>query len=213
MWDDCDSSAITIVRAKLRCQQAIRTFCWDLVQQLRGLKIRVLFAIKIPLQDSDSSLVDCQGILKYLIQQALQINQTLQTEGSMSLTCTQFHSATSADELFQALEAVLSCIQGSCYILIDLDLLSRELTGPGGFSWLRAFLGFFDRLAKRNPTHKVKVMLLTCRSELPFNLSIQETAGFVLRANSDGRTAKQQRARRSAGNTRQRGRFRLRIKS
>ncbi|KAK7977187.1 hypothetical protein PG988_004677 [Apiospora saccharicola] len=210
-WDGCDSSAITLVRAKILCRQAIRSFSWDLVQQLRAFeKITVLFAIKIPLQDTDSAPVNYPDVLKYLIRQALQITQSLQTEGSMSLTCTRFHSDLSEEKLFQALESVLSNIPGMVYIIVDLELPSRDLTGPDGFSWLRAFLGFFDRLAERKPTHQVKVMLLSYSSNLPFGLSDQEMADYVLRAKPDGRTAQQRRARKRAGNLKQSGRFKIR---
>ncbi|KAK7921481.1 hypothetical protein PG985_009503 [Apiospora marii] len=205
-WDTCDTSAITLIRANFRCRQAIRSFCWDLVQQLRASKIWILFAIKIPLQETDTALVTCTDVLKYLIRQALQITQSLQTESSMSLTCTRFHSDLGEEELFQVLEAVLSDIPGSIYIFVDLELPSRDMTVPDGFSWLRAFLGFFDRLGKRKPTQHVKVMLLSYSSDLPFSLSDQEMADFVLRAKSDGRTAQQRRARKRAGNTKQGGR-------
>ncbi|KAK8133591.1 hypothetical protein PG984_005603 [Apiospora sp. TS-2023a] len=209
-WDSCNSSAITLVRANFRCRQAIRSFCWDLMQQFRAFGISVLFAIKIPLQDTDSARVDCTDVLKYLIRQALQITQSLQTESSMSLTCTRFHSDLKEDQLFQVLETVLSNISGLVYIFVDLELTSRDLTGPDGFSWLRAFLGFFDRLSNRKPTHQVKVMLLSYSSDLPFSLSDQEMTDFVLRAKSDGRTAQQRRARKRAGNTKQGGRFKIR---
>lgn len=132
-WDACDSSAITLVQANFRCRQAIRSFCWDLVQQLRASQIWILFAIKIPLQDTDTALVTCTDVLKYLIRQALQITQSLQTESSMSLTCTRFNSDLGEDELFQVLEAVLSGIPGSVYIFVDLELPSRDLTVPDGF--------------------------------------------------------------------------------
>ncbi|KAK8038644.1 hypothetical protein PG993_007055 [Apiospora rasikravindrae] len=212
-WDGCDSSAITIVRANFRCRQAIRSFCWDLVQQLRAAKIWILFAIKIPLQDTGSALVTCTDVLKYLIQQALQINQNLQTEGSMSLTCTRFHQGLNEDGLFQVLEAVLSDIPGLVYIFVDLELPSRDLAVPDGFSWLRAFLGFFERLAQRKPAHQVKIMLLSYSSDLPFSLSDEEMANFVLRAKADGQSAQQRRRRKGAGNTKQSGRFRIRGKA
>ncbi|KAK8103691.1 uncharacterized protein PG998_010724 [Apiospora kogelbergensis] len=209
-WDGCGTSAIMIARANFRCRQAIRFFCWDLVQQLHASKISTLFAMKTPHLDTDSSMVTSTDVLKYLIQQGLQITQNLQTESSMSLTCTRFHSSLDEDGLFQLLEAVLADIPGSTYLLVDLELPSRDMTVPNGFSWLHAFLGFFDRLEKRKPEHQVKILLFSYSSDLPFTLSAQETAEFVLRAKSVGRTAQQRRARRISGITKQRGGFKIR---
>ncbi|KAK6863621.1 hypothetical protein PG995_000149 [Apiospora arundinis] len=212
-WDQCDSSAVTLIRANFRCRQAIRFFCRDIVQQLQAVNIAVLFAMKIPHQDAESGLVTCTDVLRYLIRQALQITQNLQTESSMSLTCARFHANLDEHGLFQMLEAIVSDIPGSLYILVDLELVSRDLNVPDGFPWLRAFLGFLDRLAQRKPTHKVKVMLLSYSAELPFNISTQDVTDFVLRVKSDGRTAKQRRERRCAGNKKQRGGFKIRAKS
>ncbi|KAK6840941.1 hypothetical protein PG987_001801 [Apiospora arundinis] len=212
-WDQCDSSAVTLIRANFRCRQAIRFFCRDIVQQLQAVNIAVLFAMKIPHQDAESGLVTCTDVLRYLIRQALQITQNLQTESSMSLTCARFHANLDEQGLFQMLEAIVSDIPGSLYILVDLELVSRDLNVPDGFPWLRAFLGLFDRLAQRKPTHKVKVMLLSYSTELPFNISTQDVTDFVLRVKSDGRTAKQRRERRCAGNKKQRGGFKIRAKS
>ncbi|KAK8114657.1 hypothetical protein PG999_006726 [Apiospora kogelbergensis] len=210
-WDDTDSSAITIVRGNFRCRQSIRTFCWDLIQQLQINQVPILFALKIPLQETLERDVTSTDVLKYLIRQALQMTQCLHTESSMALTCTRFQSNLCEDDLFQILEAVLSEIPGSVYILVDLELLSKGFGPWEGFSWLQAFLGFFALLAQRKPAQRIKVMLLAYSTDFPFALSDQDKEDYVLKATSEGRTARRWRAKRgSAKDPKRRGRFEVR---
>lgn len=201
-WDESHRSDIMMVRGSFRSRQPLRAFCWELVRQLRTARISILFAPKTPLQENaeETALVSCADVLRYLIRQVLQITQTVQTEGSMALTCTRLRTAADEASLFQILEAVLSVIPGSVYILVDLELLSRGLNAApdGGFSWLRAFLEFFRRLAERKPANRVNVMLLSYSDGLPFSLSTQETDKFVLKAESAGRAGQGRRGKKRA---------------
>ncbi|ETS84851.1 hypothetical protein PFICI_02876 [Pestalotiopsis fici W106-1] len=208
-WTQSDASAMILVKGNFHSRQPLRYFCFDIIKQLRDAGIHALLAIKIPVQDPQQAIVTCADILRYLIRQGLQITQNLQTESSMSLTCTRIHGNLAEGQLFQILESILCDVSEQVYLVVDLELLNQDFTHPQGFSWLEAFLGFFERLSARKPTHRVKVMLLNYGSDFPFALSSEDFAKFVLRAKAGSNVVAQQQAWRS-GQPRSRGSFRLR---
>ncbi|KAI0892763.1 hypothetical protein F4806DRAFT_478076 [Annulohypoxylon nitens] len=208
-WTEFDSSAIVLVKGTFRSRQPLRDFCFDIIKQLHEAGIHVLLAVKIPLQEPDHPIVTCADILKYLVRQALQITQSIQTESSMSLTCARLHESLTDAQWFQILEAVLCNISGQVYLVIDLELLNRDFGQPQGFSWLQAFLDFFARLSERKASHRVKVLLLSYGSDFPFALSNEDFASFVVRTKANGNSA-QQRKERRLGELNSKGRFRVR---
>ncbi|KAI0153574.1 hypothetical protein BJ166DRAFT_533117 [Pestalotiopsis sp. NC0098] len=209
IWTESESSDIVLVKGNFRSRQPLQNFCFDIITQLRESRIHALLAFKIHLQDSDQAVVTCSDVLKYLIRQGLQVTQSLQTESSMSLTCKRFHGNLTDKELFQILEAVVSCINEQVYLVLDLALLNPEFSQPGGFSWLQAFLGFFKNLSARKPTHRVKVLLLNYGPDFPFDLSHEDVMNFVVRAKVVSGSPQQRRPWRP-GESRTRGRLRLR---
>lgn len=210
-WTESDASAMILVKGNFRSRQPLRDFCFDIIKQLREAGIHALLAIKIPVHEAPQAIVNCADILRYLIRQGLQITQNLQTESSMTLTCTRIHSQLSEKQLFHILESILCEISEQVYLVIDLELLNQDFTQPQGFSWLQAFLGFFERLSTRKPTHRVKVLLLNYGSDFPFALSSEDVARFVLRAKAGG-TGPQQPQSRRPGQPKSRGSFRLRAR-
>lgn len=209
IWTESESSGIVLVKGNFRSRQPLQNFCFDIITQLRESRIHALLAFKTHPQNSDQAMVTCSNVLKYLIRQGLQITQSLQTESSMSLTCRRFHANLTDTELFQILEAVLSCITEQVYLIVDLALLNSDSSQPQGFSWLQAFLGFFTNLSARKPTHRVKVLLLNYGPDFPFALSQEEVLNFVVRAKVVSGSPQQRRPWRP-GESRTRGRLRLR---
>lgn len=203
------TSDIAILREQFQSIQALRYFCTDVIQYLSELGIPIIYALKIPVNELASPNISCIDLIKYILRQALQIRQKYQTEKSMSLACAPFHGNYSEAEWFQVLEHVLSGINRPVYLLLDLELINRDLIPSQGFSWFSAFRQFFETLSQRQITNCLKVLLITYGSELPFTLSPSEYSEFVLSTVADMTRARRRKPR-PHGMSQLRKRFRVR---
>lgn len=163
----------------------MRHFCADVIQYFSGSGTPVIHALKAPQDCWSSPNVSCIDLIKYVVRQALQLRQRRQTEKSISLDCAPFHSNYSEAEWFQVLERVLSEFNKPVYVILDLELVSRDLMPPEGFSWLSAFLDFFQRLSECRISTCLKVLLVVYGPELPFALSQTQYSDFVIPAKVD----------------------------
>ncbi|KAH8166169.1 hypothetical protein CIB48_g2099 [Xylaria polymorpha] len=208
-WNTSMTSDIAILREQFQSIQALRYFCTDVIQYLSELGIPIIYALKIPVNELASPNISCIDLIKYILRQALQIRQKYQTEKSMSLACAPFHGNYSEAEWFQVLEHVLSGINRPVYLLLDLELINRDLIPSQGFSWFSAFRQFFETLSQRQITNCLKVLLITYGSELPFTLSPSEYSEFVLSTVADMTRARRRKPR-PHGMSQLRKRFRVR---
>lgn len=195
-WNTSQGSDIVIVKGQFRYrQQALVHFCVDVIQQFSNSETPVIHALKHPQDGLSSPNISCIDLIKYVVRQALQLTQRQQTEGSMSLNCAPFHSNYSEAEWFQVLERVRSEFHTPAYLILDLELVSRDLAPSGGFSWLAAFLEFFRRLAERRMSARLEVLLVTYGSELPFAVPQDQYPKFVIPAKVDSPRARQRKPR------------------
>jgi hypothetical protein len=100
-------------------------------------------------------------LLKYLISQAIRLNENLKTEKTMSWRCAQFHRATTAAELFHLLLAALDGLGRQVYLVIDLDTIEESLQSFDGFNIVSAFLQSFN--ASQSPKTQLKVIIIRYR--------------------------------------------------
>ncbi|KAI0439622.1 hypothetical protein F4803DRAFT_30512 [Xylaria telfairii] len=208
-WNTSMTSDIAILRGQFQSIQALRYFCTDVIEYLSDLGIPIIYALKIPIDEFASPNISCIDLIKYILRQALQIRQKYQTEKSMSLACAPFHGNYSEAEWFRVLEYVLSGINRPVYLLLDLELINRDLIPSQGFSWFSAFRQFFETLSQRQLTNCLKVLLITHGSELPFTLSPNEYSEFVLSTVADMTRARRRKPR-PHGMSQLRKRFKVR---
>jgi hypothetical protein len=191
-WSSSAHSEISIVKGNFRSRLALRNFCVEVIEQLQSSQapVSVVFAMHVPQADNSPS-ISTTDLFKHLIRQTLSLRQNHHTEKSMSLCCAHFYGNTSEKEWFQLLESALADIGRPVYLIIDLELLNRDHSPPQGFSWLSAFLAFFDRLSNLGHAHYIKVLLISYSAELPFQLSVSEHLNFVIQAKANMVTKRQ----------------------
>ncbi|KAI1125817.1 hypothetical protein F5Y10DRAFT_294315 [Nemania abortiva] len=184
-WNLSRASDIAIMKGNFQSRQAVRHFCVDIIEYLSGLQIPLIHALRVPQESVSFSNISYIDVLKYIIRQVLQLQQTPQTEKFMSLSCANFHKNHTETEWFQVLELVLSQINGPLYIILDLELVHTDLVPSNTFSWLSAFREFFERLSARSISPCLKVLLITYGPIMPLFLSQREYSEFVITANID----------------------------
>ncbi|KAL1864584.1 hypothetical protein Daus18300_007601 [Diaporthe australafricana] len=202
-WSTARNSDISIVKGDFRSRQALRCFSVDVIEQLRLEHIPVLFALGTSLEGAAAKSMSNTDLLKYLVRQILDLRRCGQTEKSMSLNAAAFSGNLSEREWFSLLEKLLLGLSGSLFIVVDLELLNREISSAGGFHWLSGFLNLFTALSERGAQLTIKVMLVSYSSELPFETSRDEYSGFVIPAKKMTLTA---RRRKGKGHAKSRGR-------
>ncbi|KAI0876600.1 hypothetical protein GGS24DRAFT_450860 [Hypoxylon argillaceum] len=157
-WASSAKPDILIVKGNHRSRQALRTLCVDVIDQLNDAQIPVLFAIKTNGDKWSQGGINASSVLRYLVWQALSPQQPGHTEKSLSRRCAQFHNLTTETQYLEMLESVLSTFDRPVYIILDLEILSREPSSSNRFNWLTAFLSYFERLSTKHPTIQVKVL-------------------------------------------------------
>ena len=192
-WSSTDDSALSIIVGNFHTRFVMRNLCVDVIEQLHDAKVPVLLAMRVPQENATSANISSNDLLKYLVRQAIQVRHKLQTEKSMAVKCATFHGASTEMEWFQVLEAVLAEIGSQVYIIVDLEVLDRNLGPADGFSWALAFEHFFNKLLLRGLSTKVKVLLVSYGS-LPFQLSTADHSKFVITTKTQLTTARQQKA-------------------
>ncbi|KAL7921509.1 hypothetical protein ACQKWADRAFT_295252 [Trichoderma austrokoningii] len=158
-----DDSALALIKGNLATRQVLQDFCVDVIEHLRSSNIPTLWALKKVATPDDGrihlSIVD---LLKYLIFQALQLNESLKTEKTMAWRCAQFQRATTPAELFQLLLAALDGLGRQIYLLIDLDTVEEALQSFDGFNIMSAFLQSFQ--ASQSPNTRLKIIIIRYRA-------------------------------------------------
>jgi hypothetical protein len=198
-WSSTQNSALAIVSGNYQARYLIYDFCVEVIQQLYDAKIPVLLALKTS-EDIDTlsspthiSVVD---ILKYLVRQAINLRQKIQTEKGMALRCASIHEADTATKWFEIFKDVLAELGSLVYIVIDMELLDKHLQPADSFLWVQQFQGVFEDFKAQGLTTKVKVLLVSC-SPLPFRLTDTDRAKFVVQARTQVVTARQRKAGRA----------------
>lgn len=196
-WSSTQDSALTIIVGNFKARSIMRNLCVDIIEQLQEAEVPVLLAMRPPQNNDIPAKVSSQELLKYLVRQAIQLRHNQQTEKTMALRCATFQCASTEREWFQILEAVVAEIHSQIYVIIDLEVLDRDLGPVDGFSWALAFEKFFNQLSLRGLATKVKVLLFSYGS-LPFHLPVTDYSKFVVSAKTQITTARRKKAGKGA---------------
>ncbi|KAJ4985861.1 hypothetical protein SVAN01_08659, partial [Stagonosporopsis vannaccii] len=193
-WSSTSSSAVCVIAGGFQARFALRDLCVGIIGQLYDADMPVLFALKV-LQPDDSTTekLTTTDILKSLSRQALELQKKSQTEKSMAANLAKFQQATTGEDWFGVLEALLTSFETPVYIVIDLGLLSNQPSEDRGFLWTRSFERFFAILSGRKPSSQVKVLLVGYGT-LPFQMTEQERATLLVTLKTQLVTARQRKA-------------------
>lgn len=195
-WSFTQDSALSIIHANFQARFVVRDLCVDILEQLKAANMPYLLVLKMPDPSQTSTTITISDLIRYLVKQAIDIQRDLQSEKSMALSCAMFHDASTENEWFGLLQTVLSELGGLVHILIDLDILPREHSQSGDFSWIASFERFFADLESRGLETKIKVLFVSYGA-LQLRLSASERTKFVVPAKTEIVTARQRRAGRA----------------
>lgn len=194
-WARSKDSDISIVKGDFRSRHALRCFSVDVIEQLRLKQIPVLFALGTSQEGAAARSMSTEDLLKYLVRQVLDLVRSGQTEKSMSLSAAAFSGNLSEQEWFSLLQRLLSGLSGNVYFVVDLDLLNRDLNCTSSFHWLSAFLGLFKSVTERGGQLTIKVLLVSCSSELPFDTTRDGNSSFIIPAKKTKLAAQRRKGR------------------
>lgn len=158
-----ENSALAVMKGSFACRQVLQDFCVDVIQHLRSSNIPTLWALKKAATPNNAQ-TQFSGIdlLKYLIVQALKLNESLKMETTMAWRCAQFQRATTAAELFQLLLTALDGLGRQIYLVIDLETIEESLQSLDGFNIVSAFLQSFH--ASQSPNTRLKIIIVRYRA-------------------------------------------------
>jgi hypothetical protein len=158
-----DDSALAVMKGNFACRQVLQDFCVDVIEHLRSSNIPTLWALKkAAAPGNEHSPFSIMDLLKYLVFQALRLNESLKTEKTMALHTSQFHRAATAAELFQLLLAALNGLGRQVYLVIDLETVEESLQSLDGFNIVSAFLQAFH--ATHPSATRLKVIIVRYRA-------------------------------------------------
>ncbi|KAF7534382.1 hypothetical protein G7054_g6263 [Neopestalotiopsis clavispora] len=156
-------SELVVVKGSFSTRIAVRNFCVGMLEQLHEANIPKLMVLKSPQQDEHnhlSSRVSTIDILKNLTLQALRLSQSTATEKTMSMTCSQFQTATTAKEWFDLFELAICRFKTLVYVVVDLEVLDVDLSEQEDCRWISALSQCIVNLSARIPSPAAKIMLV-----------------------------------------------------
>lgn len=151
------------MKGNFATRQVLQDFCVDVIEHLRSSNIPTLWALKkVATPNNEQTQFSIMDLLKYLIVQALKLNESLKTEKTMAWRCAQFQRATSAAELFQLLLVALEGLGRQTYLVIDMETIEESLQSLDGFNIVSAFLQSFN--ASQSPKIRLKTIIIRYRA-------------------------------------------------
>lgn len=152
-WASKPTSSLILMKGTFEAKHATKDLVTEIVELVYESKTAVIWALNGRSQDPTPT-----EVLKHMVFQLLQINSSLKTEGSLSMTVSSFQSARTEAEWFDILGLALNSIP-RLFIVIDMEIFGL---GRNNYSaWFFKFLELFSKLASRNSRTILKVVLAT----------------------------------------------------
>ena len=159
-WTTSKSSSLIVVKGSYATRSQARDFGINVIEAVQSASIPILWA----LHDNSKSVcetISTVDLLKSLVQQAIRINKTFQSERLCTRSCTRIQSARDEKEWLDIFGSVLVGLP-LVYIVVNLESLGRNpLAMTEQFSWPLAFLSLFQSLSSRGGATVVKLVLIT----------------------------------------------------
>lgn len=194
-WSCSKSSSLVMVNATRKLRFNVKDFCTNSIAMLQEDQIPVIWALKAmdtrgtaesPMHDQVSTI----ELLKYLISQAISVNEAIHTDAALTPRLKLYMDAKNEE---QWLDILAMSLQGLplIYIIIDVELLSPSLADlTENFSWPIAFLKVFAELSQRNNKTIVKVVLVSYGSPVLKNNISDEFQKLTVSVNQHHKTAR-----------------------
>ena len=159
-WTTSKSSSLIVVKGSYATRSQAGDFGVNVIEAVRSASIPVLWA----LHDNSKSVcetISTVDLFKSLVQQAIRVNRTFQSEKLCTRSCTRIQSARDEKEWLDIFGSVLVGLP-LVYIVVNLESLGRNpLAMTEQFSWPLAFLSLFQSLSSRGIATIVKIVLIT----------------------------------------------------
>ncbi|OPB41405.1 hypothetical protein A0O28_0081240 [Trichoderma guizhouense] len=178
-WNKCKDSSLVIINGTWKTRLDLQSFCAESIAILLDAKCPVIWALKALNVDktvADQAQVSTIDLLKYIISQAVSVNKTIHTDAALIPRLMAHIDAKSEKDWINILASVLQGIP-RLYIIIDVEVLGRNLGTLAKDFWPTAFLKMFSELSARNIGTIVKVALVSYGSPLlkgPFRKDCQD---------------------------------------
>ncbi|KAL7798743.1 hypothetical protein V8C43DRAFT_328640 [Trichoderma afarasin] len=167
-WNKGKDSSLIIINGTWKTRFHLQSFCAKSIEILFDAKCPVIWALKTLNVDrtaADQAQVSTIDLLKYIISQAVSVNKNIHTDAALAPRLMAHIDAKSEKDWINILASVLQGIP-LLYIMIDVEILSRNLGTLTEDFWPTAFLKMFSELSARNIGTIVKVALISYGSPL-----------------------------------------------
>lgn len=201
-WNKCKESSLVIINGTWKTRFHLQSFCANSIAILRDAKCPVIWALKALNTDNttaDQAHVSTIDMLKYIVSQAISINESIHTDAALIPPLKAHLGAKSEEDWINILASVLQGIP-FIYVILDVEVLSNTLGTLTKDFWPTAFLRMFSELSKCNIGTVVKVALVSYGSSLlrgPFSCDCRDmtvTIGGVRLARASRGRASNQRS-------------------
>ncbi|KAJ3578674.1 hypothetical protein NPX13_g1895 [Xylaria arbuscula] len=179
-WNQCRDSSLIMISGTWKMRFHVRSFCTDSVAMLREAKIPVIWALKtINTEEATVDKVSTIDLFKYLISQAICINETIHTDAVLTPRLGSYFSARTEEEWASVLASMLQGIP-LLYIILDVEVLDHPVEGSRKDFLPAMFLKMFSELSVRNIKTVVKVALVSYGSPLFRTSMSSEWQGLIV---------------------------------
>lgn len=155
-WAVRRNSDLIMVRSSFKLRSKARDIAASMIAIVKEYNIPIVWALASHLTSPERSPSPLD-VLKYLVLQVLQLNQSLLMDGSKPLSAIQFRCARTEEEWFYLLAMVLVGIS-QIYFIIDIEILKKDFGDI--VTWPAAFVGLFAKVAAESPATTVKLAII-----------------------------------------------------
>ncbi|KAF2970332.1 hypothetical protein GQX73_g3213 [Xylaria multiplex] len=165
-WNNSMESSLIIINGMRKLRLHLQYFCARSVESLRDLKLPVIWALKTLVSDKTTvEQVSTIDLLKYLVYQAIKVNENIHTDAALALRLGTHLRAQTEEDWVRALASALQGIP-LIYIILDIEVLNRFSEPSVTDFWPNAFFGLFTELSTRSVKTIVRVAIISYGSLL-----------------------------------------------
>ncbi|KAI0465623.1 hypothetical protein F4859DRAFT_528286 [Xylaria cf. heliscus] len=176
-WNNSRESSLIMVNGTRKSRAHFQCFCTRSIELLRESKLPVIWALKTLASDKTTTAqVSTIDLLKYLVQQAIKVNECIHTDAALAPRLGAHLGAQTEEDWIRVLASALQGIP-LIYIVLDIEVLSQYLEPPSKSFWPRAFNKLFTELSTRGIGTVIRVVLVSYGSPLlrgPFTHEYQD---------------------------------------
>ncbi|KAI1110011.1 hypothetical protein F5Y14DRAFT_430588 [Nemania sp. NC0429] len=189
-WNSATASSLLVINGTRKSRFHLQNFCTRSIEILRDSKIPVIWGLETLASDKTTAAqVSTIDILKYLVVQAVKINEHTYENAVMALRPIEYHRAQTEEDWVRVLASTLRGIS-LLYIVIDMKVLSRSSEALANDFWTGAFRGLFAELSSRGMSTVVRVVLVGYGSPLPSGPLDNEHQNMVVTVGRTSRSVK-----------------------